>query len=94
MVEFDDERDAVRVLTRHGTQHTEGARDGVAAAFERQLDDVLGVEIVRVLCEGCARRVLDALIDRQDRQVARACQSAMIEQRLQTAEHLWIAIRM
>ena len=66
-------------------EHAERRGDGVAAAFDRQLHDVLGVEVGRVRRERRAGRVLDALIDRQDRDVAGAAEPAGVEQRLQAA---------
>ena len=38
------------------------------------------------------RRVLDALVDRQDRHVAGARQAPVVEQRLEIAQHGWAAI--
>ena len=72
VVHLHDERDLVGVLARHRAQHAEGGGDGVAAALDGQLDDVLRIEVVGVGRERGAGRVLDALVDRQDRQVAGA----------------------
>ena len=55
----------------------------VAAALDRQLHDVLGIEVLRVGRERRAGGMLDALVDRQDRDVAGAAEPAVIEQRLQ-----------
>ena len=66
--------------------------DGVAAALDGQLDDVLGVEVGGVLGEAGAGGVLDALVDRQDRQVAGAGQAAVAEQPLEVAEHAGVAV--
>ena len=44
MVDLDDERDAVGVLPRDRAEHAERRRDGVAAALDRELHDVLGIE--------------------------------------------------
>ena len=87
MVELEQERNLVRVLPRHRAQHAERGRDAVAAAFDRQLHDVLGIEIRRVLRERRAGRMLDALIDRQDRDVAGAAEPPVADERLQAAEH-------
>src|SRR4029077_7402241 len=46
---------------------------GVAVAFDRQLDDLLAVEVDRVGGERSARGVLDSLVDRQDGTGAGAC---------------------
>ena len=74
-------------------EHAERRGDGVAAAFDRQLHDVLRIEVHRVRRERRARRMLDALIDRQDRHVAGAAEPAVIEQRLQAAQHARRPIR-
>ena len=68
-------------------EHAERRGHGVASAFDRQLHDVLGVEVDRVRRERRAGGVLDALIDRQDRHVAGAGQPAVVEERLQAAHH-------
>ena len=93
VIELEDERNLVRVLPRDRSEHAERRRDGVAAAFDRELHDVLGIEVRRVRRERRAGRMLDALIDRQDRHVAGAGQPAVIEQRLQAAEHARRSIR-
>ena len=53
-----------------------------------ELDDVLGVEHLRVRGKRGPGRVLDALVDRQDRHVAGATEAAVVEERLQRPEHL------
>ena len=93
VVELHHERDLVRVLARDRAEHAEGAGDGVAAAFDRELHDVLGVEVLGVLRERSAGRVLDALIDREDRDVAGAGEATVAVHRLQAAQHLRAAIR-
>ena len=52
-------------------------RDAVAAAFDRELHDVVGIEVDRVRREARARGVLDALVDGQDRDVAGAAEAAV-----------------
>ena len=74
-------------------EHAERRGHGVAAALDRELHDVLGVEVGRVRRERRARRVLDALVDRQDRHVAGAAQAAGVEERLQAAQHARRAVR-
>ena len=59
-------------LRATAAEHAERRGDGVAAALDRELDDVLGIEVRGVRRERRAGRVLDALIDRQDRDVAGA----------------------
>ena len=48
VINFDDERNFVRVLSRDAAQDTEGRSDAVAAAFDRQLHDVPRIEIFRI----------------------------------------------
>ena len=87
VVDLHDERDLVGVLARHRAQHAEGRGDRVAAALDGQLHDVLGVEVGGVLRERGARRVLDALVHGQDRDVAGAGQAAVSRQLLEAAQH-------
>jgi hypothetical protein len=87
VVQLEQERDPVRVAAGGGTERAERGGDGVAAALDRQLDDAGRVEVVRVLRERRPGRVLDALVDRQDRQVAGAGQAAVRVQRLHRPQH-------
>ena len=77
----------MRVFARHRSEHAERRRDRVAAAFDRELHDVLGIEEHRVRRKRRARRVLDALIDRKNRHIAGTRQPPVIEQRLQGRQH-------
>ena len=74
-------------------QHAQRRGDGVAAALDGEFDDLFGVEVNRVRRERCACRMLDTLVNRQNRDVARPTQAAMIEQLLQAAQHTDRAIR-
>ena len=74
-------------LREHRAEHAERRGDGVAAALDRELDDVLGIEVVGVLGERRARGVLDALVDGQDRDIARAAEPAVGEDALERAQH-------
>jgi hypothetical protein len=87
VVQLHDEWDLVRVLAGHGAQHAQRRSHGVAAALDRQPDDVLRVEVNRIGRETRPRRMLDALIDRQDRNVAGSGEAAVIENPRQTAQH-------
>ena len=78
VVDLEDERDLVRVLPRDDAERAVRRGDGVAAALDRELDDVGRVEVGRVLREARAGRVLDALVDGEDREVARPAESAVI----------------
>jgi hypothetical protein len=92
VVELDDEGNLVRVLARDRAEHAERRGDGVAAALDRQLDDVFRVEVDRVRREARARRVLDALVNGQDRNEARPGEPAVVEERLQVPEHIHRAV--
>ena len=87
VVQLADERDPVRVAARHRSEDSERGGDGVAAALDRQFDDLLTVEIHRVGGERRAGGVLDALVDRQDRKIAGPGQPSVAEQRLEAPEH-------
>ena len=50
---------------RDAPEHAERRRHRVAAALDRELHDVLGIEVHRIGCERRPGRVLDALIDRE-----------------------------
>ena len=85
VVELDDERDPVRVPARHGAENAERRGDGVAATLDRELDDLLGVEIRRVWSEAGAGAVLDPLVDRQDAHIAGSGEATVLEQPPQVA---------
>ena len=92
MVELHDERDLVRVLPRHRPEHAERRSDRVAAPVDRQLHDLLGIEVVGVRREAGARGVLDSLVDREDRHVTGARQAPGVEDPLQAAERPVVAV--
>ena len=66
MVELQQERNFVRILPRDRAKHTQSRGDGITSALDSELHDVFGIEVHRIGGERCARRVFDALIDRQD----------------------------
>ncbi len=92
MVDLDDERDVMCIATGDRTEHAECRGHGIAAAFDRQLDDVFRIEINGVRSEGRAGAVFDSLIDGEDGHVARSCQPAGIVNALHAAEHARIAV--
>jgi hypothetical protein len=93
VVDLHQERDSVGPLAREHAQDAEGRADGVAAPFGGQPDDVLRIEVDRVLGEAGAGRVFDALIDRQDRHVPAAAQPAMSVEALEVRQHAVAAVR-
>src|SRR5205807_3171583 len=56
------------------------------AALDRQLDDLFAVEVRRIGGKGRTRRVLDAVVDRQDGEIAGTRQAAVIVERLEAAQ--------
>lgn len=60
----------MRVAARHRGQHAVGRRHAVTAGFDRQLDDIFRIKVQRVGGKGGARRVLHALVNRQNGKVA------------------------
>ncbi len=81
------------VLARDHAQHAEGRGHRVAAAFDGEFDDVLRIEVDRILGEAGAGGVFDALVHRQDAQEAGARQPAGIKQTLQVAQNPVVAVR-
>ena len=77
MVQLHDEGDLVGVAAGHDAEAAEGGGDGRGAPFEGELDEVGGVEVGRVLGEGGGGRVLDALVDGEDGEVAGAAEPAV-----------------
>ncbi len=92
VVELDEVGDLVGVLACGRAEHAEGRGDGVAAALDGELDDVLGVEVVGVGREGGAGGVLDALIDGEDRGVAGAGEAAVVQDAVEVVERVLVAI--
>src|SRR5262249_35096857 len=87
-----DEGNLVRILARDGPKHAKGGSNGVAAAFDGQLDDILAVEVIGIFREAGAAGMLDALVHRQNGHVASAAQAAVAEQALEISEHAQVAV--
>ena len=68
-------------------EEAQGRRVGVAARVDGQLIVVERVVAGRVLGKGAGRAVLEALVDRQDHQLARACERAGLEHPAQVLEY-------
>jgi hypothetical protein len=88
MVDLNDKRDFVRVLSAHDAQHAICGCHAIAAAFDRQLDDVFRIEIDRVGGEGGSAAVFDALVYREDRAVAASSEPAVIQQPLEILQYI------
>ncbi len=82
----------MRVLARDRSQDAERGGDGVAAALDGEPDDVLRIEIDGIGSERRRARVLDPLVDRQNREIAGPAQPAGGEDALQAHEDLWVTI--
>ena len=80
------------IASRRCPEHAERRRDGVTSAFDRQLHEVLGVEVLGIRRKRCPCRVLDPLIDRQDRHIPGTGESTSAEEPLQAAQHPHVAI--
>ena len=93
VVQLADEGDAVHVLARGQPERAQRGGDGVALAGEGQLDDVQRIEVGRVLREARRGGVLDALVDREDGDVARAAQAPVVEHGAEVAQHGGAAVR-
>jgi hypothetical protein len=92
VIELEQERNPVRIFSGACTQHAQRRGDRIASAFDCQAHDILRIEVLRVLGERCAGAVLDALVNGQDRQIARPGEAAMAEQLLEAAHHRGRAI--
>ena len=93
VVELDDERQLRRPAARHRAEHPEGRGEGVAAALVGEPAQVLRVEVGGVRRERGGARVLDPLVDRQDREVAGAGEAAARERPVQRTEHVHRTVR-
>ena len=93
VVDLHHERNLVRVAAGDAAEDAEGGADRVATAFDGELHDVLTVEVDRVLGEGGAGGVFDALVDREDRDVARVGEAAGAVEALQVGQDAVVAIR-
>src|SRR6185437_1830868 len=60
--------------------------------LDRELDDVVRIEILRIRRKRSSGRVLDSLIDRQDRYISCAGETTGRIDRVQAAEDVWIAV--
>ncbi len=93
VIDLHDEGNLVRIFVCHGAENSERGSYGVALAFYRELDDIFRVEIVRIFGEASARGVLDALIDRKNREITRAAEAPVIEDALEIREYPDISVR-
>ena len=92
VVDLYEKRNLVRIFPRDGAKHAERRCHGIAAAFDSQLDDILGIEIERVFCKASPRRMLYALIDRKDRHVAGARKASGVIHPIQVVQDALVAV--
>ncbi len=94
VVDLDHKRNLVGVLAGHTAQNTESGGHRVTAALDGELDDVFGIKVVRVLREGGSAAVFDALVHRQDADVAASGEASGIEDPVQVVENPLVSIRL
>src|SRR5688572_3932937 len=80
------------ILAGNRAEHSKRRRDGVATAFDSELHNLCRVEVDRVWRKRRAGRMLNPLIDRQDRDITCSVQSSMFDERLKVSQNLWIAV--
>src|SRR3954453_9315293 len=85
VIDLNYERYLVRVFTSYRSKYTKGGGDRVTAAFDRQLNDIFGIKVIWIWCKARSSRVLNTLIDRQDRNITRVGQPPCSKDRLQTS---------
>ena len=83
----------MRVFACHGPQHPKSRSYSITATFDSQLDNVLPIEVIRILRKACAAGVLNALVHRQDGKVTRATQPSVAKHPLEIREHAQVPIR-
>ena len=92
VVDLYEKRNLVRVFPRDGAKHSERRGHGIAAALNRQLDDILGIEVEGVFRKAGSGGMLDALIDRKDGQVAGTCKASGVIHPIQVVQDALVAI--
>ena len=80
VVDLEDKGNFMGIAPGYRGQDPQGGGHGVAAAFDGQFDDIFRIKIDGVGRKGRRRRMLDALVHRQDGKITGPGQPAMIEQ--------------
>ena len=80
VVELEDQRDVARELRSSGLEEPERRGVRVAARLDAQLEVIARVVGRGVLGEAPRRSVLEALVDRQDHELARPAEAAVVQQ--------------
>src|SRR5208283_3018912 len=92
VIDLHDERNFVGIFAGDGAKHAKRGSHGVATAFDGQFDNVFAIKIVGVFREAGAAGMLDALIDGEDRHIARAGKTAGEEHPVEIVQHAKIAV--
>ena len=92
VVDLDHEGDLVGVLAANHAKDAEGGTDGVASAFDGELDNVFGVEVGGVFGKGRTTGVLDALVDGEDAEVAGAGEATVVVHGFERAQGWIVAV--
>src|SRR5262245_13102521 len=90
VVQLQDQRDAARVLARTAFEETERRCIRVAAGGDRELEMIVRVVTRRVLRERTRGTVLEALVDRQDHELAGAGERAGFHDPAQVLQDAWV----
>ena len=93
VVELQDERDLAGELGGAGLEEAERRGVGVAARVDRELEVVARVVAGRVRREAARRAVLEALVDRQDHQLAGAAEAAVVQHAREVGERAGVVAR-
>jgi hypothetical protein len=92
MIDLHHERNFVRILASSHAEHAESGRYRITAAFKGKLYDIFRVKIIWVLREARTCRMFNALIHRQDAQIASASQPPRTIQSLKIYQNSIVAI--
>jgi hypothetical protein len=92
VIDFRNKRNLVRILARNRSKHAKGGRHSVATSLDRKLHDVFTVKVIGILCEAGARRMLDALVHRQDRDITGAGQPSGEEDAMKIIQNAHVPV--
>src|SRR6201987_867484 len=92
VIDFRNKRNLVRIFARNRSKHAKGGRHSVAPSLDRELHDVFTVKVIGILCEAGARRMLDALVHRQDRNITGAGQPSGEEDAMKIIQNAHVPV--
>ena len=93
MVQFYYKRYLMRIFSGNSTQIAESGCNCITTAFDGKLHNVFRIEINRIRSERSSGRMFDVLIDRKNGYISGVCQTTMPQQCLQTAQSLYVTVR-